>query len=514
MNAKNARASADGKILTPTDLSMIGRMIVIAVFLFVAGGFGSAQKSRSFSQTGQIRAIVSETETTVSTWENSLADAGFKFAGVAGSKVEFYFVYSVFENRALTEKWIALPADEAWSRLSNQTVRLSGRRQGNKLLNAETSAVLEARPENYLTDPPPTVGLYKVAAVPLTLRPPAPALNVKSGKDGGAALSVTAEQIRSHLFNAPNSTDKFYREASYGMLGFTGVNHPQADVVPVTIQAAISNDCQDQIINQFTPIVRQRLSEQNIDTAKGALDLGIIIFNDTPGCPPYPFATRGALGQRGAPLWVWMPESWFVAGPAILTHEIGHALGGNHPLAVRCANFDDPQTCTVADAADRDFMTSGGRFNMMPNNYERRRWGWHPPGVFDNASTGLVTEPFNLHSPILSFVKDGAKQGRFYYRPLSGVHAGYDIYPEARRNYGQFERYQEADEKFRKGIAVRIGHSNYGAPEAASALLDPNDTNGLEDAPLMENQQISIGGVTVKCTREHNPARGTGMRVQ
>ncbi len=105
------------------------------------------------------------------------------------------------------------------------------------------------------------------------------------------------------------------------------------------------------------------------------------------------------------------------------------------------------------------------------------------------------------------------KQGRFYFRNLTGAWRGWDIYPEARRNWGQFERYQTADEPFRSGIAVRIGSGNYGDPDALSILLDPNDTIQVEDAPLRENQQVSIGGVLIKCAREHNPSRGTGMRV-
>lgn len=485
---------------------------VIAVFCLVLLGFSAEftlAQTPNFYQTGQIRAIVSETETNIPSRKDTARDAAVKFPTSAKSKIEFYFTYSAFENGTPTEKWVALPDDRAWSQLSNQTVRVGGSLKNNKLSNAAVSP-LTALSEKYLTAPPPTVGLYKVVAVPLTIQPQSAA--GKPDQDV-AALDVTPEAIRHNFFNAPDAVNKFYLEASYGKFGFTGVRHPQIDVVPVTIQATIAANCQEQIISQFTPIIRQRLREQNIDTMNGSVDLGIIIFNDTPGCPPYPFATRGALGQRGAPLWLWMPESWFVTGPAIMTHEIGHTLGGNHTTALRCANFDNPQTCVAVEADDRDFMTYGGRFYQMPNNYERRRWGWHPPGAFDTASTGFV-HLFDLHSPIVPFVKDGVKQGRFYFRNLKGAYPGWDIYPEGRRNWGQFEKYQGADEPFRAGIAVRIGHSNYGDPEALSVLLDPNGTTQFEDAPLRENQQVSIGGVTIKCTREHSPKWGTSMRVQ
>lgn len=491
---------------------MTNRTIVIAAFYTILIGFNivfvSAQTS-NFYQTGQVRAVVSETETKIPSWIDSVQKEEFEFSGDAKSKVDFYFVYSASEGGVTTEKWVALSDDRAWSQLSNQSVRISGSLHNNKLTNAAVSP-LTAMSKNYLATPPPTVGLYKVVAVPLTIQPQS--ASGKSGRDA-AASNVTPEAIRNTLFNVPNSVNKFYLEASSGKFGFTGIHHPQTDVVPVTIQATVTANCQDQIITEFTPIVRQRLREQNIDTTNGSVDLGIIIFNDTPGCPPYPFATRGALGQRGAPLWVWMPESWFVTGPSIMAHEIGHALGGNHPVALRCTDFNNPQTCVFVEPDDRDLMTAAGKFYLMPNNYERRRWGWHPPGAFDNPSSGFVSM-FDLHSPVVPFIKDGTRQGRFYFRNLTGAYAGYDIYPETRRNWGQFEGYQGADESFRLGIALRYGHSNYGDPDAISVLIDTNNTTGFEDAPLRENQQISIGGVLIKCIREHNPSWGTRMRVQ
>jgi hypothetical protein len=498
--------------------------IIIAVLCAVITGVTvevAQSQISDFRRTGQIRAIVSEVETEVPPAHATAVSThfGVKFSGAARAKIDFYFTYSSVESGKAVEKWAALTGDKDWSALSNRPARASGNLRGNKLFNAEISPVGE-KLENYLTDPPPTVGTYKIVAVPLTIQPTAAAAgkisSADSSPDSAAASNVTPEAIRHLLFNAPNAVNRFYREASYGMFGFAGAHHPQADVVPVTITATISGNCQEQIINQFTQTVRQRLLEQNIDTTNGSIDLGIIIFNDTAGCPNYPFVTRGALGQRGVPQWLWMPESWFVSGgAAVMAHEIGHALGNNHVYALRCADFDNAQTCVFTEADDRGLMTYGGRFYMMPNNFERRRWGWHPPGAFDASAAGNLAQTFDLHSPVLPAFKDGARRGRFYFRGLTtGAHFEYDVYPEARRNQGMFEKYQAADESFRAGIAVRIGHKYFVEPGAVAVLLDPNGTPQVEDAPLRENQQVAIGGVTIKCLREQNPFWGTRMRVQ
>ena len=338
---------------------MKNRIIFINLLLLVKFGILSfivSAQTVNFSQNGQIKPVVSETETENPSWKNTIHDKDFVFQGIAKSKVKYYFAYPATSEGKITENWVALPDDQTLSRFSNRNVRLTGKLSNNNLTDFSITPQTFSD-EKVFINPPPTAGLHKIVAVPLTIQP-------ISGKGNlekiSKSLTITPEDIRQTFFNAPNSVNNFYVEASYGKLSFAGIHHPQIDVVPVTIQSTISSDCQNQIVSEFTPIVRQRLFEQNIDTTNGSVDLGIIIFNDIAGCPNYPFATRGALGQRGAPLWVWMPESWFITGPAIMAHEMGHALGGNHPVFLRCTNFDDSQTCVAVEADDRSLMTDAG----------------------------------------------------------------------------------------------------------------------------------------------------------
>lgn len=488
-----------------------GNFFLLTALLFLNFQSVKAQIS-DFRQTGVIRPIVSETETQTPSWKHLINASGIGFVGTAKSKTEYYFVYKANENGVVNEKWIALSDKQDFSKFSNQTVRIEAESDGKTLSNASIKSLTQVAENEFLAAPPPTVGVYKITSVPLTIQP-----QNANGKpiENQSNLAVTPEQIRNTLFNAPNSVNNFYKEASYGKLEFAGVNHPQIDVVPVTIQATISGNCQDQIVTQFTPIVRQRLLEQNIDTNNGSVDLGLIIYNDVQGCPPYPFATRGALGQRGAPLWVWMPESWFVTGPSIIAHEMGHALGGNHPNFLRCTNFNDPQTCVSGEASDRNLMTAAGEFYLMPGNFERRRWGWHPNGAFDSPANQPIYS-FDLKSSAYAYSKDSRKKGRFLYRNLgsNGVWIGWDIYPEGRRNIGLFENYRTIDAAFLLGASLRMGYSDYAHPEAFSMLIDTNNSAQIEDAPLRLNQQLSIGGAVIQCTREQHPGWGTRIKIQ
>lgn len=456
-----------------------------------------AHPGRTFTNVGTIRAIVSETK---ADWPGGGIFDSAQFVGQARSRVEYYFVYNTSVDGEKSEKWLKLPNDRDWSHLSNHRVRLDGVRENGVLSSVGTVDKVERQTIVWQ----PTTGLYKVVAVPLRIQP-----------TGGSqtTLNVTPEAIRDTFFNTAKSVNNFYREASYEMMSFRGVIHPQIDVVSATVTATIASDCQTQIINEFTPVARQRLLEQGIDTTNGSVDLGLIIFNDLVGCPNYPFATRGALGVRGAPLWVWMPESWFVTGPAIVAHEMGHAFGGNHPVSVRCTNLDDLQTCVYSESRDRNMMTAAGEFYVMPSNYERRRWGWHPPSAFVNSSPNF-SQWFDLRSPSVIHTKDGFRGGRFYHRPLGGVYSGYDVYPEGRRNWGRFEQYTAADDAYRFGVTVRTGLANLVEPEARSALIDPNATPGNDDSPLRLGQSLTLGGVTITCLREGNPGWGTRMFIQ
>lgn len=488
----------------------IGNFFLLTLLLFISFQTVKSQ-TNDFRQTGVIRPIVSETETQTPSWKNRVNDFGIEFIGTAKSKTDYYFVYEANDNGFTNEKWIALSDEQDFSKFSNQTVLIEAKFDGKILSNASIKS-LDQNAENEFVAPPPTVGIYKIISVPLTIQPQN--ANGKTIRER-SNLAVTPEQIRNTLFNAPNSVNNFYKEASYGKLEFAGVHHPQIDVVSVTIQAAISSNCQDQIVTQFTPIVRQKLLEQNINTNNGSVDLGLIIYNDVQGCPPYPFATRGALGQRGAPLWVWMPESWFVTGPSIIAHEMGHALGGNHPNFLRCTNFNDPQTCVSGEASDRNMMTAAGEFYLMPGNFERRRWGWHPDGVFDSPINHALYM-FDLKSSAYAYSKDSRKKGRFLYRNLgsNGVWGGWDIYPEGRRKIGLFEIYRPIDEAFLSGVSLRMGYSDYSHPEAFAMLIDTNNSAQIEDAPLRLNQQISIGGAIIQCTREQHPGWGTRIKIQ
>ncbi len=232
---------------------MTNRIFVTAIFCAILFGFNirhAFAQTQNFHQTGYVRPVVLEG------------------AAKTSAKVKYYFAYSVFENGTAIEKWAALPDAEIDGRLSNQSVRISGSLEDAKLSNVAVSP-LTSLSENYLNNPPATAGLYKTVVVPLTIEPQSINNNKRSFKN--TALGVTPEAIRNTLFNAPDSVNKFYLEASFGKFGFTGVYHPQTDVVPVTVQASISSDCQNQIVTEFTAIVRQRLLAQTLTRPTAAL---------------------------------------------------------------------------------------------------------------------------------------------------------------------------------------------------------------------------------------------------
>jgi hypothetical protein len=80
------------------------------IFLTIYAGL-TAAKSYNFYQSGQIRAIVSETAS--GPIQRNVQNIDFNFPHGAKSRLDFYFNYSTSENGKPVTKWILLPYDRA-----------------------------------------------------------------------------------------------------------------------------------------------------------------------------------------------------------------------------------------------------------------------------------------------------------------------------------------------------------------------------------------------------------------
>ena len=451
------------------------------IFLVIALLTAVCNAQSGNGRTGMVRTIVSETPAIGSI---NLGGLNIEYAGT--SRVDHYL------DEGANGFWSKLPPSEKWRKFSGKTVRISER--PSKDVEVE---VLSASPLWQ-----PTTGMYKTVAVLLTIVPT---------NTTAAPMNVSPAMVRNSLYDSANSVDRFYREASFGAFGFRGVNSPTSETFSYIIQTAISSECQQQIVSEFTSSVRQSLLGNGINTYDGTVDLGIIIFNDVAGCPPYPFATRGELGARGVPLWMWIPTSWFTTGSQIVTHEIGHALGNNHPASIHCSDWNNTSTCSVVDSSDRDIMASAGRYGMLPNNFERRRWGWHSENAF-SAGSLISTELLDLLSPRSVSPRTRLNRRRYLNFSLNGPWAGWQVFPEARSNIGVFDQFNGTDAKYRRGVTLRLGHSYYIDPDTTSFLI--NDSGGDDaDAPLMPGETFSFGGVRITPTLEWNPRTGTRISI-
>jgi hypothetical protein len=183
-----------------------------------------------------------------------------------------------------------------------------------------------------------------------------------------ATLQATPEGAASVLFSADErSTDRWYREASYGQLGWTG------DVTPV-LNIPDPGSCD---------LFGIYLSARDAAMAAGYdVDGYDHVMVDFP---------RGRCGADGYG-WVSGRLSWIIDGLAsldnaahryVVDHELGHNLGRWHSHGLECESVTVSRDCLSTQSSNNEY---GNLFDVMGNN----RPGYHNGSVGTFSAKPLI----------------------------------------------------------------------------------------------------------------------------
>ena len=184
----------------------------------------------------------------------------------------------------------------------------------------------------------------------------------------GASLRATQSGTTSFLFGSDErSTDSWYRQASYGQLGWTG------DVTPV-LTIADPGSC-----NLW------RIAD---DARAAAIAAGYDVDAYDNVMVDFPTGVCGAdgYGQVGGRI------SWIVdhlatldngADRYVVSHELGHNLGRFHSHGLECGTVTVDAACLSTSSSNNEY---GNLFDVMGNN----RPGWHNGAVGTFSAKPLI----------------------------------------------------------------------------------------------------------------------------
>jgi len=199
---------------------------------------------------------------------------------------------------------------------------------------------------------------------------------------------VTAAEARAAVFDAPDSMNAFYREASFEQVSFTG------DVVGWLRLPSVGKQCNPfQILNDAVeaadPMVDFRQYER------------LILLPTTPGVTGCGSADLGTLGKAQIQTaegtlsisvsWDFIPISGAPPlDPGVMAHEMGHNLGLLHANGLECPTETIDTTCIDTDYGDAfDVMGSGTLLHF--NAYHKERLGWLLPANVAAGGEGTYT---------------------------------------------------------------------------------------------------------------------------
>lgn len=299
--------------------------------------------------------------------------------------------------------------------------------------------------------------------------------------------SFSADTARSVIFNDSHSSNKYFTEAGFGRLTFTGKIRSDGDVFgPYTIPYNLLNTCD--VWTWEAAAVSAAAAAGNDMTGYN----NIVIV--TPGGSSCGYAGYGTIG--GNPAYSWILGNGNL-GFRVVTHELGHNLGADHSSSLRCTDGSGKQvtlggTCTADEYGDEfDVMGDGGNTGLYNfthfNNFQKGRVNW-----LDAVNTQTATAtgryyiaPIELHSTAVQSLRVPIPGSTNYY------------YLEYRQPYG-FDSF-DASSFVAKGVSVRVAPAYTTLAKPLLLDLTPGTAYGFIDSALPVGQTFidAASGITV-----------------
>ena len=239
--------------------------------------------------------------------------------------------------------------------------------------------------------------------------------------DGPSFISIAA--AKDPIFTNNISSKKFFEYMSNNDFTLMGRDSINGDFTAANITVAPGGNCNQRMISEFTPMVRQQLI--NVGRNPNSYGATVLIFDDNVyfqlGCPFNAYGTLGIPRDPHPSGMVWILKLGYLGNFTAINHEMGHILGLMHS---RSANLSTGVFFEYGDSA----CTMGGNFKIF-NSAQLRILGWGGEYTEITNFQNYNLFPLSSRSKRAKMI-NGLQASYVVARNLSGNPNGLLIYPQ------------------------------------------------------------------------------------
>jgi chitodextrinase len=293
----------------------------------------------------------------------------------------------------------------------------------------------------------------------------------------------SVDQVRQRVFTAPDSTNAFFQEESYGQVSLTGKLRADGDVLGWYTLPTSSRSC--------NPDLWATLAQAAVRTSGANLtgyDHVVFAF------PPEQSCQWSGLGELPG------TQSWVNGdvGVKTIAHELEHNMGTHHASSYKCTSATgDP----VAMSGNCSVDEYGDPFDVMGGFLARHSSAWHLqqlgflPG--SHVQTVRQTGTYTVQSALAQGAPTQLIRIPRTRNPDGSVRDYY--YLDLRTGGGIFDNFSATDPAV-TGVAIRICQDS--SELSQSWLIDttPGSPGGFGDAPLAAGRTFDDGTIAISNT--------------
>ncbi|GEM_PF-2031083 len=286
-----------------------------------------------------------------------------------------------------------------------------------------------------------------------------------------AIQPYTVVDAKSSIFTAPDSSNAYYKEASFNQLSLEGKEQIEGDVFGWYTIPYDNTDCNYGV---WALAARNAAYNDGHDIDVGYTNY-VYAFPSPTGCN-----WSGLTNLLGSELWINTSQTLYLE--EFVSHELGHNFGAHHASSYNCLDSNGVRVpissnCVMDEYGDLfDVMGHSFRSYYHFNNFHKGEVGWF---VDTNTQTASESATFNIVP-----IETSSSAVQALRVPKDRNFAGNPVnyyYVEYRQSFG-FDSFSPTSEVV-NGVSIRI------APEydliTQTKLIDTTpETFSFSDAPL------------------------------